>query len=78
MRKNVLMVKNYELLVEVWLERMVALAEQLEDRAEHYPLGSQNHLELLAQAAGIRTSIEQLTLLENRLILNQNSLESNA
>lgn len=68
MRKEVLTAKNYEQLVDLWIERMVNLAEQLEDRAEHYPVGSRNHLELISKAAGIRASIEQFTTLEAQFI----------
>lgn len=68
MRKERLTAQTYSLLVDLWMERMLNLAEQIEDRAEHYPSGSRNHLELISKAAGIRASIEQLTTLEDQFI----------
>ena len=79
MKKAMLTAKNYEMLVDLWVERMLSLADQLDDRAEHYPSGSRNQLELTAKAAGIRASIEQLTALESQFItLNRGGYQSEA
>lgn len=68
MKKDILTAKNYELLVNLWIERMTSLADQIEDRAERYAPGSRNQLELLAKADGIRASITHLTTLESQFI----------
>lgn len=79
MRKDMLTAKDYELLVDLWIERMLGLADQIEDRAEHYLPGSRNHLELVSKAAGIRASVEQLTDLEAQFItLNRSGYQSEA
>lgn len=79
MKREKVTTQHYEQLITIWMDRMMAFAEQLEDRAEFYPMGSRNHLELIAKATGVRASIEQLSVLEEQcLMLNQTLNQSEA
>ena len=79
MKRERVSTQHYEQLMMAWTERMLTFAEQLEDRADFYPTGSRNHLELIAKATGVRAAIEQLSVLEDQyLMINQRTHHSEA